>query len=225
MYLLLALDVSSKTGFSVFQVEETEDKIPIDISLVRYGLIKMPKPVKECGDYPWNYLRASKEMGKILAELVSEVKPRVVVVEETNKGRARYSQKLLEFLHAALLDCISSDTQAPAVFYLSTSEWRNKLGIRLSKDDKKSNQKLSKAKKNSIDGKIDRKALGIRGRLTAKHLSVRYANERFGLQLKIKDNDVSDAICLGEAFALGARPCSGGEDFGINPFAAMIQRN
>jgi hypothetical protein len=29
----------------------------------------------------------------------------------------------------------------------------------------------------------------------------------------------------GEAFALGARPCSGGEDFGVNPFAAMIQRN
>jgi len=118
MYRLLSLDVSSKTGFSVLDIEETEDKIVVNISLVEIGLQRMPRPLDTCGEYPWNYLQACKEMGKVLAELVSRVKPRVVVVEETNKGRARYSQKLLEFLHSALLTQISLDTECPAVFYL-----------------------------------------------------------------------------------------------------------
>ena len=219
MYRILALDVSSKTGFSVLDVEETEDKIPIGISLVQFGLVKMPVPLDEAGIYPWNYIEASKRMGQVLAKLVSDIKPRVVVVEETNRGKQRYSQKLLEFLHSALLTHISLDTEAPAVFYLSTSEWRSSLGIRLSKEDKKANQKLSKAKKASVDGKIDRKALGVRGKLTPKHLAVRHVNKRFGLQLKLKDNDVADSICLGEAFALGSRPCTGNDKVrGINPY-------
>ena len=219
MYRILALDVSSKTGFGVLDVEEDENKIPIGISLVQYGLIKMPVPLDEAGTYPWNYIVASKKMGQVLAKLVSDIKPRVVVVEETNKGRQRYSQKLLEYLHSALLTYISLDTEAPAVFYLSTSEWRSALGIRLSKEDKKNNQKLSKAKKASVDGKVDRKALGVKGKLTPKHLSVRYVNKKFGLQLKLMDNDISDAICLGDAFAFGARPCTGNDKVrGTNPY-------
>ena len=225
-YRILSLGVPTKTGgtgFAILDVEESEDKIPVGISLVNHGLIRMPIPLEEAG-HPWNYIEASKKMRTILAKLVSDIKPRVVVIEEKNNS-FRYSQKLLEFLHSSLLTQISLDTECPAVFYLSTSEWRSRLGIRLSKEDKKANQKLNKAKKASVDGKVDRKALGIRGKITPKHLSVKHANEQFGLQLKIKDNDVSDAICLGKAFALGARPCSGGEEFGINPFVSMLQRN
>jgi hypothetical protein len=217
MYRILALKVGSRTGFSSLDVEEDESKVPVGISLVQYGIIRMPVPPEDAETYPWDCIIASKKGGQILAKLVSDVKPRVVVVEE-NKGR-HYSQKLLEFLHSALLTHISLDTEAPAVFYLSTSEWRSSLGIRLSKEDKKANQKLSKAKKASVDGKIDRKALGVRGKLTPKHLAVRHVNKRFGLQLKLKDNDVADSICLGEAFALGSRPCTGNDKVrGINPY-------
>lgn len=222
-YRLLSLRVSTKISFSVLDIEETEDKIVTNIDLTESGLQKMPELLNTCGEYSWDFLQASKRMSKVLATLVSRIKPRVVVVEE--KKDRRYFQKLLEFLHSALLTHIQLDTEAPAVFYLSTSEWRSHLGIRLSKEDKKANQKLSKAKKASIDGKIDRKALGIRGKITPKHLAVKYANEKFGLQLKIKDNDIADAVCLGNAFALGARPCSGGESFGVNPYAHMLMRN
>jgi len=34
-------------------------------------------------------------------------------------------------------------------------------------------------------------------------------NNRFGLALKPKDNDIAEAICLGLAYALGAQVCNG----------------
>ena len=152
MYRILSLDVSSKTGYAVLDIDEDEDKTLLGMQLFDYGLVRMPTPLDEAGIYPWNYLAASKEMGVELCKLVAKYDPRVVVVEEVNKARARYSQKLLEFLHSALLNNLSNITngvQTPAVFYLSTSEWRSRLEIRLSKEDKKNNGKLNKAKRNA----------------------------------------------------------------------------
>jgi hypothetical protein len=222
-YRILALDVSSKTGFAVLDVDE--DSNPVGIQLSDCGLIRMPVPLDEAGIYPWNYITSSKKMGAELCKLVAKYGPRVVVIEETNRGKQRYSQKLLEFLHGALLNNLSNITngvQTPAVFYLSTSEWRSRLGIRLSKEDKKNNGKLNRAKR--IAGGnirlVDKKSLGIRGKVTPKHLAVKHVNEEFGLNFKVKDNDIADSICLGEAFALGARPCDGNEDYLFNPYSA-----
>ena len=226
MYRILSLDVSSKTGYAVLDIDEDEDKTLLGMQLFDYGLVRMPTPLDEAGIYPWNYLAASKEMGVELCKLVAKYDPRVVVVEEVNKARARYSQKLLEFLHSALLNNLSNITngvQTPAVFYLSTSEWRSRLEIRLSKEDKKNNGKLNKAKRNAGGDVrlVDKKILGIKGKVTPKHLAVRYVNEKFGLDLKIKDNDIADAVCLGKAFALGARPCDGQENYLVNPYSVM----
>jgi hypothetical protein len=130
------------------------------------------------------------------------------VVEETNRStKSRYSQKILEFLHNTLLVSLDKYRQGaltPPVFYLSTSEWRKILDQRLSKDDK-INNKLVKA---AADAGIS-KPKGIRGKIGKKHLSVRWVNETYGLELKMKDNDSADAISLGTAFLKGAKTCDG----------------
>jgi hypothetical protein len=54
--------------------------------------------------------------------------------------------------------------------------------IRLSTNDKKNNKLVREGKK--------------RGKVTSKHLSVRWANEKYSLSLKIKDNDIADALAI-----------------------------
>jgi hypothetical protein len=39
-----------------------------------------------------------------------------------------------------------------------------------------------------------------RGKIGKKHLSVRYVNDIFGLDFKIKDNDIADSICLASSY-------------------------
>ena len=127
------------------------------------------------------------------------------VIEETNGSRARYTQKILEYIHCLFLDRFfelkNSLFDFPQeVIYISTSMWRKAIGIVMSKEDKKNNSKILKAKKEGRS-KTD---LGIRGKVTTKHLSVRHVNDKFGLNLKLKNNNEADSICLAEAYLAGA---------------------
>ena len=63
----------------------------------------------------------------------------------------------------------------------------------------------SKAKKTGVN----KKDLGIKGKVTKKHLAVRRANDLFNLTLIQKDNDVADSLLLGTAYFLGAEVCDG----------------
>jgi Holliday junction resolvasome RuvABC endonuclease subunit len=201
--ICLALDVSTKTGYAILR----QDKETQGIILIEHGCKRLVKKIDDYGDYPWSYLYASRDLVAQLTELVAKVNPDVIVVEETNKGQNRYSQKILEFLHNTLLVSLDKYRQGaltPPVFYLSTSEWRKILDQRLSKDDK-INNKIVKA---AADAGIS-KPKGIKGKIGKKHLSVRWVNETYGLELKMKDNDSADAISLGTAFLRGARACDG----------------
>lgn len=215
MTTVLALDVATKTGYAVLRRHDEEGD---RIELAEHGLLRLPQPVKDYGTYPWSYIAATQAMAREVTDLVARVQPDVVVVEETNLGRQRYTQKLLEFLHNALLTRLAAYPEAqgmmtPPVFYVSTSEWRKALGLRLSKDDKKNNRRLSAAKKVAAmtGAKVDKKELGVKGKKTWKHLSVEYVNGRFALGLKQGQNDVSDAVCLGLGFIQGALACTGDE--------------
>src|ERR1039457_1329165 len=203
---VLALDVSTKTGWAVF---DNSDGMPLIEQLTEYGLIKNPKGVLEYGKYPWCYLTAAVTMALQLVALAKEKKPDVIVIEETNKSRNRYSQKVLEYIHCSFLDRWT-DTSVP-VCYVNSSEWRKRLGLVMSKNDKVSNKKLKTAKKLSeaTGKKLSKKELGIKGAITKKHLAVRYVNETFNLKLKIGENDIADAICLGNAYIVGAQICDG----------------
>jgi hypothetical protein len=200
---VLALDISTSAGWALFE----------DNQLAQYGHIGLEKTVREYGEYPWNYVHATRDMAMRLAALVSLQSPDVVVIEETNLGRNRYSQKVLEFLHANFLALLAlqRSEQPGSVIYVSSSAWRKAIKLEMSSEDKKSNQLLSRAKSKAkkSGAKLDKAALGISGKVTKKHLAVRWANENYDLQLKQKDNDVADAICLGAAFIEGVTPCDG----------------
>ena len=196
---VLALDISTKTGWAVFE----------DGKLTKYDTIRLPKKIGEYGKYPWSYLTATETMAQQLVNLAQKEFPDAIVIEETNNARSRYSQKALEYIHCCFLYKWAG-RDAP-VYYINSSAWRSALGLVLSKDDKKNNKKLKVAKKlaEATEKKLDRVVLGIRGMVSKKHIAIRYVNETFGLTLKVKDNDQADAICLGLAYLKGAKVCDG----------------
>lgn len=228
MALLLALDISLKAGWALL---DTKDQPAPGVgpfgslpTLVEYGKITPNVALKEMlklHGYPWAYYYLTLDQASRLVTLVEDKKPAVIAIEETNKGRARYTQKVLEFLHALFLNELAEVGKGvdPAtmwrVVYINSSDWRSNLGQVLSKEDKKSNAKLSKAKRdaNKHGETLDKKALGVRGRIGKKHLSVRWVNEHYNLNLKMKDNDEADAICVGTAYYRGAPHSDGVSNF------------
>ncbi|MDE2425744.1 MAG: hypothetical protein KGO96_07540 [Elusimicrobia bacterium] len=109
----------------------------------------------------------------------------------------------MSFLHIKIYEVL---IKLKIDFYLvSSSDWRKTLELRLSKDDKKNNKKVNEAKRSNKS----KKELGLKGKITWKHLSVRMVNELFGLNLRQKENDQSDAILLGLAYIKGAKICEG----------------
>lgn len=196
---VLALDISTKAGWAL--ADETGP--------LKFGSLQLDHPVLAYGEYPWSYDKASEAMAAMLHEIVLREAPDVIVIEETNLGKSRYAQKTLEFIHKSMLVRLRSFIGK--VIYVSSSSWRQALGLVMTKADKKNNAKLSKAKKTAAElgVKLDKKALGVRGKINKKHLALRYVNETFSLSLKVKDNDAADAICLAAAYFKGAIPCDG----------------
>src|ERR1017187_3023288 len=204
---VLALDVSTKTGWAVF---DNSDGMPLIERLTKYGLIKNPDKIDTYGKYPWSYLNAASAMGQQILALAHTVKPDVIVIEETNGSRgSRYTQKILEFLHCCILERLVN-LEIP-VYYINSSSWRSTLGLVLSKEDKKANKKLKVAKKLSAatGKKLNRTELGIRGIVNKKHIAIRYVNETYCKNFLVKDNDICDAICLGTAYLKGCSICDG----------------
>lgn len=211
---VFALDLASTTGYAVLAKKEDGE-----IVLVRHGTISREQPLKEYGEYPWSYQQATEIQATAIVDLLSEDHTHpsedVIVVEETNQTKgSRYAQKYLEFLHSAVLRKILGrwGYNREFVSYISTGDWKRALGIKLSKEQQKQNRRLKEIKDLAIGAdavRTAKKAAGIKGKVTSKHLSVAYVNQRFGLDLAQKDDDIADAICLGEAYLKGAKRCDG----------------
>lgn len=206
---VLGLDISTNAGWGFVSDDSGEPQ------LLSFGVVGLDRTIKEYGiPYPWNYLQASDDIGLMLYDKVLELDPDVIVIEETNAARARYTQKILEFCHHSLLPKLKKWVEAKPerkVVYLSSSIWRQALGLAMTKEDKKNNAKLSKAQKVAHETgiKLDKKKLGIRGKINKKHLALRYINERFNLKLKVKDNDSCEALCLCLAYFKNPVECDG----------------
>lgn len=167
--------------------------------------------------YPYSYI--SRARG--IALRVNEVLCRMghvaindldaIVIEETNGSKSRYTQKMLEFIHMAVLEELEEQSLHGLVVYVNTSDWRKILGVQLTAADKKSNARLSKAKSvaKKAGQKLDKKELGIRGKVNKKHVAIRAVNNTFDLGFKPKDNDVAEAICIGLAYFKGVALCDG----------------
>lgn len=200
MARVLSLDLSTSTGYALLDGEKIE----------QCGVLANGKTAAEYAAYPWGVVQAAVSIAAKVHALVQNTGHiDSIVIEETNLGRNRYSQKQLEFIHFAVLEVLR-DTAIP-VHYLSTGVWRKHLGIFLSKDDKRQNSRLQRAKRAAANAgqSLDKKELGIRGKVNKKHIAIRYVNERFNLALKAKDDDVADAICLALAYVGGAPVCDG----------------
>lgn len=186
---IFSLDISTNTGFAYFE----------DGNLKEYGLICLnnkenkKKSIAEFGKYPENYqeyaLTLAKKIKAKMDSLVSEDfwDDGMILIEETTKSRAVYTQKILEFIHCQFIRLFAG--RGYIIKYIKTGEWRKCIELKMTNEDKKSNQEVRKGKK--------------RGLITKKHLSVRMANELFDLGLKIKDNDIADAILVGYVGTLG----------------------
>lgn len=215
---LLCLDISTKAGWAVLEKSESSPA-----ALRASGLIEKTKAnVLEWGGYPENYRKAARDISERLLVLVREHHPDTVVVEETNQGKNRYTQKLLEFIHKDLGDGWDRGTAGfeitdhrvifPKIVYISTGTWKHALGLRKPKEAKQNDALLKEAKMLAAAGmKLNdaKKKLGIRGKWNKKMLAVNHVNQIYGLDWKLKDNDKAEAICLGLAFFAGAELCDG----------------
>lgn len=207
---VLALDISSSAGYAI--LEKSEKDLP---NLLSFGTVAIGKTVFEISpNYPNNYYQASMMMGQKLLALVTSFNPDVIIVEQTVKGRNRWSQRYLEWMNLAFLDKLTKqypEYTKDRLFYIDPSQWRKVLGVGLTKDEKKANAKLSKAKSAAAKNgkKLDKKALGIKGRVTKKHAAIKWANEAYTLSLIAKDDDIADAIGLGTSYFKGAICCNG----------------
>jgi hypothetical protein len=177
---ILALDVSTKSGWAVLDGDKPPEFGLLRVEVEDFNVNDYPERSPK---YPLNMLHAANEMAAKLAELCRSVGPDIVVVENTVKGRNRHTQRILEWIHKALWDQFCRMGLTP--IYRDPSAWRFVLEIRLSNEDKKNNKMVKQGLK--------------RGKIGKKHLSVRWANERYGLTLKLKDNDVADALALASA--------------------------
>lgn len=161
--------MSTKTGYAVIKNGKLYD----------FGLLRS-KSQTHAVDSIAMVMRA-KTMANLIKEKCDQIKPDKIYVEQTNAGRFRMSQKELEFIHFAFLDAVMKD-YGERVVYVDTSGWRSELQIKLNKNQRLHNKKVRQRQ--------------ARGKITTKHLSVWWVNQRYGLKLKIKDNDVADAICV-----------------------------
>lgn len=199
-FTVFSVDLSAHCGWAVLKRYE-DGKIElvecgqIDVTVENFDVNKDPN--LQSG-YPWNIITAAKRMAEKCMETSYPYMADQWVLENTVKGRNRHTQRLLEWYHYALLEEVQRHKGLDGkLVYMDPSQWRKILDLRLSKDQKRSNAKLYRAKKL---GK-SKKDVGIRGKFTTKHLSVAFCNQHYPNRDWLqKDNNIADAVAMGTAF-------------------------
>ncbi len=218
---VLALDISTKTGWAVF-----EDGKP-----VAWGTLFPDRTSKDFGGYPANFTYLARHLTRRLSsEIIQDFAERAgygsnpdfsflgdVIIEETNSSRQNYSQKLLEFIHFCVVEELISRKITPK--YVRTGEWRSAVNARQTPEEKRLNARISRIKQRTGKklAKIDGKVVGKKGR---KHVAIRVVGELLGIQLKRKEEDAADALLLGLGFLKGAPICDGTPQGGKSKRAA-----
>jgi hypothetical protein len=189
-------------------LERTSGALP---KLLEYGQIIISETTDTYGDFPFAVNLMADDMAGRLYDLVLRVQPQEIVIESTVKGRNRWSQQALEFLHCLFIYKLIHKPLLygrPSVKYVSPSTWRKHLTQRLSVQDKLNN-KLVKTAKTKEERKRLRDENNLRGKINKKHLAIRWAKENYKLDLKVKQDDVADALSLGVAYSQGCNVDTG----------------
>lgn len=190
--ILLSLDMSTTcTGWSTFDIGTKK--------LLQHGIIK---PSTKGGVakmlYPKQQLTKMIDIGEQLANLIRNMKPHCIVIEEIAGSKNRMGQKTLDGLHFVVAWII--EEYLPIVRYYDvsgSSGWRTHLQMRLSDADKLANKEAR-----TINKKLSRaQQIPI---ISWKHLSCRFANSQHGLSLNFDtaetDGDIADSVSIGTAF-------------------------
>ena len=136
---LMGLDLSTKTGWSIVD----------DGKLICFGtVVEKPDGNNSHPSYPHNYIECAKTIARRVATLVRCNLPEMVIIEETNKGKNRFSQKLLEFIHYAINESLREFDWLD-VSYIDTSAWRKAVAVDFNDDEMESKKDLRKAKSSS----------------------------------------------------------------------------
>lgn len=175
---IMGLDISTKTGIAVIH----------DGQLIHKDLVEVVFSPTELKIDDFNCLDRAEQMAEQVMIWVRQFEPDFIYIEQTNLGNNRRDQKLLEFTHAMVL--LSLRSYEKRIAYVDSSQWRSGLSLKFSKEDTKHNKSVKIRKEAGI------RAQAGEGKKTAKHLAIRWCNEKYGLSLKVKDNDIADAICL-----------------------------
>lgn len=194
--LVLSLDISTKTGWALFKDRKLIEYGQLDVGVKDFNVNKHPE---KAGTYPWNLFTAAEDMAGKITQLGYRLKPDKIVIENTVRGRNRHTQRILEWIHFAVLKTFGNGSvQVPSfcdyqdkIVYMDVSEWRSRIQLWMTNEDKKNNKEV--------------KAGNKKGKITKKHLAVRYVNKTFDLKLKLKDNNIADAIAMCDAFFLKTR--------------------
>lgn len=200
---VLALDISSKTGYALFEKDE----------LKSFDTLFVDQKVKDFGPYPQNYIKFAEFITDgIYKKTVIPFDPEVVVIEETNASRQNYSQKTLEYIHFALNKKLGSEGRKVA--YIRDGQWKRLVGAIQNTEERRLNQRIARLKKKTGKrlAKIDGKVIGKR---TRKHYALRAFKEIFGIELQRKFEDAADAALLGYAYLKGAPLCDGTAKGGV----------
>jgi hypothetical protein len=117
----------------------------VDSKLTDYGNIKHKvEGDHESPSYPRNYILMANNIARECWNLIYKCNPDFIIIEETNKGKNRYWQKQLEFIHYAVNAIIQNNQIGNNVRYIDTSEWRKLLGLHLDKEDRQHNNEVKR---------------------------------------------------------------------------------
>jgi hypothetical protein len=208
---VLAFDLATTTGWALLERGEPGSPAalsPAGASILGSGVLRPVAPVADLGDYPVNYALAAADLARqvgALYDLLVDVWGVVeVVIEEVNIAKARHSQKWLDWLHLSVTHEFMA--RGVAFGYIDSRTWREAVVAKITPEERKANARLSKAKSlaKKKGEKLDKKALGIKGKISKKHAALRVVNELFGLSLRPSDDDVADGICQALARLRGA---------------------
>jgi hypothetical protein len=196
----IGLDISTNTGYAIFDKDTLVDYGVFTIKVQDYKAdVKTFKDFPE--SYPLNFLKTSDEIAKQCIQIIAKNNIDMVIIEHSEKGKQRLSQRLLEWTHMALIKELILN-KIPFK-YILVNDWRNavKCYIKYWPDHQDWNKKVKGAKKKAeptktgmLVPKIDGKRVSA---INQKKLSVIIANKDYGIS--IKDNNIADAINMAHA--------------------------
>ena len=131
----ISLDISMSTGYAIFEGS----------SLKEYGKIVEKDTTLSADDchYPYNFLLMARTLSSRIMRILKEKEIEFIIIEETNKGRDRYAQKKLEFLHCCRsLDLLSYGFPVERIYYISTSTWRKAIDLKLKPEHRELNNQI-----------------------------------------------------------------------------------